>query len=287
MHAATQILHESPRTPIRVIAAGPYAAPQGRDFPLHQHRSWEVIYYRTGHIRCPVGDHVYEGRPGMVVALPPRMPHAEIATTEYSNFWIQLDAPPDQPWPTICMDDIDQTFGHLCASIVRESRAQHTDYDQMLALLLRQLDLMLRRAQHHQQLSGTERLVCEVESILEACYATPITFGAIAQDIGVSPSYLRAQFVRLRGHPPKVHLQNIRIREALALLWNSTLTLEAIAGLCGYDSASHLSRHIKRATGKSPGALRRRSTTNDQRPTTNGDRAMDHQSRLWSTDHRR
>ncbi len=42
MHAATQILHESPRTPIRVIAAGPYAAPQGRDFPLHQHRSWEV-----------------------------------------------------------------------------------------------------------------------------------------------------------------------------------------------------------------------------------------------------
>jgi AraC-like DNA-binding protein len=257
MHDATQFLHQSPHAAMRVIAAGPYAAPQGRDFPPHQHVTWEIIYYRAGHITCPIGDRSFEGRPGMLNAIPPRTIHAEIATTEYANFWIQLDAPADSPWPLMCMDDADQTLGHVCTAIVRESRAQHADCDEMLALLLHQLDLLLRRAQQH--LPGPERLVREVESILETEYAKPLTFSTIARDIGVSPSHLRAQFVRLRGYPPKIHLQNIRVREALALLWNSTLTLEAIAGLCGYDSASHLSRHVKRTTGKSPGALRQRA----------------------------
>lgn len=259
MHDMTQLLHGSPRADIRLIGAGPYFAPQGKDFPAHQHLTWELCYYRTGHIRCPLGDEIYEGRPGVLLATPPATMHAEIATTDYSNFFLILDAPPDMCWPRMCIDDADQTLGHLCATIVRESRAQHDGHDEMLSLLLRQLDLLLQRARQQHYLPTPERLVREVEYILEARYATPITFAEIASEIGVSPSYLRAQFVRLRGYPPKVHLQNIRTREALARLWNSTLTLEAIADLCGYDSASHLSRHIKRATGKSPGVLRGRT----------------------------
>jgi transcriptional regulator GlxA family with amidase domain len=56
------------------------------------------------------------------------------------------------------------------------------------------------------------------------------------------------------------HLQAVRARRAISLLHNSTLTLEAIASMCGYDSASHLSRMVKRSTGKSPGTLRRQSS---------------------------
>jgi transcriptional regulator GlxA family with amidase domain len=52
-------------------------------------------------------------------------------------------------------------------------------------------------------------------------------------------------------------LQEIRVRHALNLLRTSDITIEAVALQCGYDSASHLSRHIKRATGKTPGSLRR------------------------------
>jgi AraC-like DNA-binding protein len=42
------------------------------------------------------------------------------------------------------------------------------------------------------------------------------------------------------------------VRHALNLLRTSDITIEAVALQCGYDSASHLSRHIKRATGKAP-----------------------------------
>ena len=40
------------------------------------------------------------------------------------------------------------------------------------------------------------------------------------------------------------------MRHALGLLRGSTLPLESVARQCGYDSASHLSRSVKAATGK-------------------------------------
>ena len=256
MHGMPQPLHGSPRGELELVGAGPYQAPQGKDFPPHYHITWEVVYYRSGHIPCPIGDELYEGRPGVLLATPPRTIHSEIATTPYSNYWIQIDAPCDLPWPRVCLDDSDQSLSHLCMMIVRESKQQTDDQDEMLQLLLRQLDLRLRRAQQHQQLPVAERMVREVELLLEERHSTSLTFRALAQEIGVSSSHLRAQFVRLRGHSPKEHLRAIRLREALSLLSNSTLSLEAIASLCGFDSASHLSRHVKTATGKSPGSLR-------------------------------
>jgi AraC-like DNA-binding protein len=128
----------------------------------------------------------------------------------------------------------------------------------MLALLLDQLDILLRRAHEQTQLAETERLVREAERILQERCSRPITVGDVARELGVSPSFLRAQFVCLRGKTPSAHLQSVRVQHALALLRNSSAPLDAIAGACGYDSASHLSRHVKRATGMSPGALRTR-----------------------------
>jgi transcriptional regulator GlxA family with amidase domain len=54
------------------------------------------------------------------------------------------------------------------------------------------------------------------------------------------------------------YLQAIRVQHALGIIRNSNLSLETVAHACGYDSASHLSRHVKRVTGQSPGALRGR-----------------------------
>jgi transcriptional regulator GlxA family with amidase domain len=51
-------------------------------------------------------------------------------------------------------------------------------------------------------------------------------------------------------------LQTFRIQRALALISQTDLSLENIAQMSGYDSASHMSRYIKRSTGKSPGAFR-------------------------------
>ena len=255
MHETPPFLHGTRREALRLYGAGAHAARRGQDFPPHQHSTWEVTYYRAGHIRCAMGADVYNVGPGTVLINPPAVIHSERADTAYANYFIVVDAPPDHPWPRRCHDD-DLALGPLCGALVREWHSHAPERDRMLAALLTQLDIRLLRAHERPHLSPAESLVRDAERLLEERFAGTVRIGDIARDIGVSPSVLRAHFARLRGRTPLAHLHAVRVRHALALLGASDLTLEAIATLCGYDSASHLSRHVKRATGRNPGALR-------------------------------
>jgi AraC-like DNA-binding protein len=251
-----------PLTPLTLCAAGAYQAPRGRDFPRHAHDTWELVYYRDGNILCPLGDAVYEGLPGVLLLTPPHTPHAEVARTAYSNYFLVVDAPADAPWPLRCYDDADGSLERVCAALVREwstpADEAPADRDALVALLLAELDLRLRRARAQADLLPAEALVRRAERLIaERATARPAPkIGDIAREVGVAPSTLRALFAERRGGTPRAHLRRSRLRHALALLRGSTLTLDAVAGLCGYDSASHLSRDVKRETGESPGALR-------------------------------
>jgi AraC-like DNA-binding protein/quercetin dioxygenase-like cupin family protein len=262
MHKRAKALHESPKTEgergLELVAAGAYAAPQGKDYPPHQHTVWEVVYYREGNIRCPIGDAVYIGQPGTVLATPPGTVHAEIARTAYANFFIQIAAPTETPWPVLAYDDAAGTFGHLCAALVREMREQASNRDALTALLLAQLDIHLRRRSHPvTEDSEAERIVRQAERLIEERNAEPLRIAEVARTVGVSPSTLRAYFTERRGVSPRDYLRAARARRAIALLRTSDLTLDAVAHLTGYDSASHLSRHVRQVTGVSPGMLRR------------------------------
>lgn len=260
MHRTPEKLHKSPQSHPRILSAGAYSAHQGRDYPSHEHHCWELTYYRTGAIRCLVGDEVYESQPGMLLLTPPHTMHAELALTDYANYYIAVAAPADQPWPRMCLDDHMETLNYLCAAIVREWLAGIQTQQEMLYLLGGQLDIVLQRLKEQQQLSEVECLVRRAEYIFSERFTMPITIQEVARELGVSPSYLRAQFVRLRGQSPAATLQEIRLRNALSMLRNSSSSITTIATMCGYDSASHLSRYVKRATGKSPGLLRTSST---------------------------
>lgn len=260
MHDPPVRLHRSPRTRPRVVEAGPYEAPQGRDYPPHQHVTWEFAYYRCGHILCPIGDEVYRGEPGVLLLTPPGVPHAERALTAYANYFIQIAAPADMPWPRLCLDDAERSFERVCGAMVRECCRHLPERERMLDALLEQLTILIQRAEHRRGLSAAERLVREVERLLEARYALPITIGDIAREVGIAPSTLRAHFARLRGYPPSAHLHAVRVQRALSIIRDSTLALETIAELCGYNSASHLSRQVKRATGHTPGSFRGRGS---------------------------
>ena len=262
MQNAPDLLHETfPPCALRLQHAGAYEAPKGKHFLPHQHpRHWEFVYYRRGAIRCTLGPDVYDVRPGAALLTPPGTVHAEYAHTAYANFYLLLEGPPavEAPYPRICFDDAQQSLGTLCAALVREWAGREPSRDALLPLLVAQLDVLLQR-KHKATLpiSPAEALVAQAEMLLREQFAAGVRVGDVAREVGVSPSLLRAHFLRLRGETPIARLQKIRLEHALALLAaDANLTLDALADLCGYDSASHLSRHVKRATGKSPGACR-------------------------------
>ncbi|MEU4292064.1 AraC family transcriptional regulator [Kribbella sp. NPDC026596] len=241
---------------LRLLGAGVHTAGPGKDYPLHAHTSWELVYYVRGRITCPVGDETYAATPGTVLLTPPRTWHAELSRTGYANRFLQVDAAAGWPWPRVCFDDGDRSLGRVFDAIVRENAQPGHDSDQLSSLLLGELDVLLRRAAAAEPVTSAEQLVAQAERIFEERFATRIRIATVAAELGISPSGLRAYFTRLRGTSPRTALQNVRLRHALGHIRNSTLPLQAIAELTGYDSVSHLSRHIKTATGSPPGALR-------------------------------
>lgn len=256
MHQSQHILHKSPPPRLTLVHAGSYQAPRGKDYPPHCHRSWELIYYRSGSIDSVVDGVTYAGQPATIIPIRPKVVHAERARTGYSNFYLHIEAAADTPWPRVCFDDEHATVGHVCGSLVREWRREERDHTRMVALLLDQLDLLLRRVHEQAYLPHGEQLVREAERVLQERSGQRIKIQELADELGVSTSFLRSLFVRLRGRTPIDHLQAVRVQHALALIRNSNAPLESIADVCGYDSASHLSRHVKRVTGASPGSLR-------------------------------
>ena len=260
MHPSTPFLHETPETNYRprLRHAGAHVAEIGQDALMHWHDIWEWVYYREGHIEVPIGDAVHESRPGLLLLTPPHTPHAEYARTSYANYHLGVDAPADMPWPRAVFDDSDGSFGHLCRGLVREWMAGTQESEALIDLMLVQFDLLLRRASRHDFCATGERWVREVELLFEERFASPLSITGIAREKGISPSALRAHFAARRGGTPSQGLQKVRLRHALAQLETSEAKLEVIAANCGFHSASHLSRHVKAATGKAPGAWRKR-----------------------------
>ena len=258
MHVSSRSLYETFNHLVKIIRAGMYSAPKGKDFPLHTHEFCELHYYLTGHIKIHVNGKPIEVHPGMAVLVPPKVVHGEEALTAYANYYMLIGLPSDLQVPHIVYDDSEQSLMGVCAACSRELRLQPDPYQQeMLHALATQLTILLRRAYLNSQLDDVERLLRSVEQYFEKNFAAPITVEQVASELNVSVSHLRRLFKRHRSETPRECLQRVRLRQALAQLYTSNLTLEAIADACGYDSASHLSRHVRQALGKSPGELRK------------------------------
>jgi AraC-like DNA-binding protein len=253
MHKSLTALHEST---VRLKFVGTYYASEGKHYPPHSHSTWELIYYRTGRIECVVDGASNITQPGMVLLIPPGAIHEDRALSGYSQIFIRITALKDQPWPRVCYDDTDGSWETLCRTIEHEWRNESQYRPEMLNLLAHQLDLRLRHAAPEGLNDPWEETVRAAESLMEAKYSQALSVEEVAMQVGMSPSRLRAHFVRLRGRSPQATLQAIRLRQATDLIRHSSLKLEAIADLCGYHSASHLSRYVRRETGKSPGRLR-------------------------------
>jgi AraC-like DNA-binding protein len=251
---------------INVTGSGSYEATAGNEFPAHQHTVWEAVYYRQGHLKVAMGEDIYNIEPGVLLITPPKTMHAEYARTAYANYFITVDAVSAHPWPRMCRDNSEGTIGRICANIVREWNMEGDERETLLALLVQQLDIEIRRTQKQQQLSLPEQLVLEAELIIQQRFTGDIRISEVAHDVGTSVSALRGYFVKYRGCSPKEYLQTVRVRSALDMLRNSTITLEHVASLCGYDSASHLTRYVKRMTGTSPGEFRTRMTAGESGP---------------------
>jgi AraC-like DNA-binding protein len=251
--------------PLRAV--GQHSAPRGQDFPPHFHHGLELVLYHAGHIVCEVlsdtGEQVQslETFPGCVVLMPAGTLHADRALSAYQHSFVIFE-PEGLPhwvqesWVTVLRDTPDRRLERLLGDLVSEWHGQAPEREEMVKCLLDQLRILLERLSKQQNISEAERMVGQVERILEERFSSNPSIRSLAEEVGVGYSSLREYFSRLRGYSPKAYLKQVRVRRALELIRSSSLTLEEVAGVTGFDSASHLWRDVKGATGQTPGDFR-------------------------------
>ncbi|MEO0447120.1 MAG: AraC family transcriptional regulator, partial [Verrucomicrobiota bacterium] len=85
----------------------------------------------------------------------------------------------------------------------------------------------------------------------------PWTVESLAEAVGVSRSGLAARFSDLVGQSPMAYLRQWRFEVARNWLRDTDQTLAEIAARLSYESEASFSRAFKKATGHTPGSVRR------------------------------
>lgn len=88
----------------------------------------------------------------------------------------------------------------------------------------------------------------------------PWTVDSLAGAVGVSRSGLAARFANLVGQTPMNYVRQWRFEVARNWLRDTDQTLAEIAEQLGYESEASFSRAFKKATGQTPGSVRREAT---------------------------
>ena len=105
--------------------------------------------------------------------------------------------------------------------------------------------------------SGSERQISYAVTRLATKLNSKISIQDIAEDLGVSPSYLSRIFKRKVGLSPHEFLLYRRLERAKILLLNTQLSIERIAEESGFNSHSHLTRYFSDYMGMPPSKYRK------------------------------
>jgi len=120
-------------------------------------------------------------------------------------------------------------------------------------------DLLLVSADHARQ-AAKDKLIHQARRLMHTRYGEE-GFGIprVQETLGISRTLLNVRFKAETDVSPHAYLLNLRVREACGLLAGTERTVADIAQQCGFADPVYFSQLIRKRTGCSPRAYRKRS----------------------------
>ncbi len=172
-----------------------------------------------------------------------------------------------QPWPHfICRNHqglilviVWDTLSDDTIQLIRKSIAQFLEINAFLCFELvdaisENLHIAYQRAceQVYNQ-SQLSPIVRRAQHYMNEHYTNPLlNLNGVAGELQISPTYLSRQLKEELGYSFIYVLTSIRISKALSLLDSTTLSINEIAHLTGYDNQHYFSTSFKKNVGLSP-----------------------------------
>lgn len=101
------------------------------------------------------------------------------------------------------------------------------------------------------------------KQILAENFDTDIQMEDVAREVGLNYTTFRLVFREYTGFSPKSFVEDLRLRQAKALLCDTTLTSQEIAYKVGFNSPYYFSLFFKKKVGKTPLEYRKTTLLNE------------------------
>ncbi|MCI3919239.1 AraC family transcriptional regulator [Paenibacillus sp. TRM 82003] len=238
----------------------------------HTHEGYELYYLFAGERDYFIRDRTYRVERGGFVFIDKGELHRTVDTgvPDHERVVFNFEEALLEEFPFIGRNGVlklppqEEWRGEaLARELVAEAKGNAPGRDLMLASMLKQLLLLVFRAQEGQaeeaeQPSPLHRTMSEVAAYVGAHVREPLTLGDVAERFFLSPYYLSRKFKSCTGFGFAEYVQLVRVREAQRLLRETDLKIPDVAERTGVESTAGFHKLFKKLAGCSPLQYRKR-----------------------------
>ena len=156
---------------------------------------------------------------------------------------------------------VSMEYKRIYTEMIQELQLCQEGHEELLALLLRQLLLLVGRRISCRPKLKNGFLADEIEQAARSFredYNKPVNIEGYAASRGMSTSWFIRGFKEYMGFTPMQYILSIRISSAQSLLETTEYNIAEIAAIVGYDDPLYFSRLFKKQIGVSPSEFRKR-----------------------------
>ncbi len=244
---------------LKTVKRLPTWRPKGRlDYQLLYIVSGKGHFYFHGEDRV-----VYAGR--MVLIQPrqeqryeyfgedkPEVYWVHFTGSDVKNILRSYNIPMDDP---IFYSGASSTYSYLFKEMIHELQNCKTGYEDLLAMYLRQIFLLVQRTRQEERPTVSTYIQEEMEfarRYFNEHYNEPISIQEYAESRNMSVCYFQRNFKQIVKHTPMQYLLTIRVNNAASLLETTDYSMAEIAAIVGYEDPLYFSRLFRKIKGVSP-----------------------------------
>ena len=244
---------------LKTVKRLPTWRPKGRlDYQLLYIVSGKGHFYFHGEDRV-----VYAGR--MVLIQPrqeqryeyfgedkPEVYWVHFTGSDVKNILHSYNIPMDDP---VFYSGASSTYSYLFKEMIHELQNCKTGYEDLLAMYLRQIFLLVQRTLQEERPTVSTYIQEEMEfarRYFNEHYNEPISIQEYAESRNMSVCYFQRNFKQIVKHTPMQYLLTIRVNNAASLLEITDYSMAEIAAIVGYEDPLYFSRLFRKIKGVSP-----------------------------------
>ena len=221
-----------------------------REFPLHLHKSYELIIVREGQLNVRLGTETYNLNQGESILVFPMQVHG-FSSTDECSICLCIFSQEYLPELTKGYEPVFQSIPDFYERYLKISNRYYA-----LKSLLYQVAEVYSSGEIKKYDEEDEELLSEIVKYIDANFTKDISLDAMAKHFGYSYRYMSGVFNRHFKNTFPVIINQFRIRYACNLVREKKVGITEIAGHCGFDSQRNFNRVFKQITGMTPREMR-------------------------------